>query len=158
MTICPVIYARMYIVDDERLSLLYGRSYLDYIPRTLPQFILPDRPAGMEWIFSDYGETSGGGIFELAEAFANFGMLGVIVIPSILTFIFGRVYVNSIVYRTHFWFMCYVLVRSLFFRRIWYQKFSFYKTVIVWLIVEGFIVVFAGLKRNLDRLLPRNSL
>ncbi len=124
------------LIDEGRMGYLYGKSYIEFIPRTLPSVIYPNRPEGLEWIFQDYGLTSGGGIFELAEAFANFGIIGVIFIPGFLTYCYARIFMHAIIKRTPKLFLLYSIVVSLFFRGIWYQNFAVYKSIITWIMLE----------------------
>lgn len=58
------------------VDFIYGVSYFDFLLRTPPEFIYPDRPQDYAAMFADYGLSSGGGFFELAEAYLNFGPLG----------------------------------------------------------------------------------
>ena len=66
----------VYLLKYHRMTYLWGHSYLDYLARTPPRFLYPARPEDLAWIFPKYGFTSGGGFYELAEAYYNFGFLG----------------------------------------------------------------------------------
>jgi hypothetical protein len=77
------------VPDAEPFAL--GASYLDAIGVTVPRFIWPDRPmAAGEWyaahFYPERWETGGAyGFSPVAEAYWNFGIFGVLLIP----FVFG---------------------------------------------------------------------
>ncbi len=139
--IASTLYNTVGLTYEGILGQLSGRSYLEYIPRTLPEFLYPERPQDLAYIFVNFNETSGGGFFELAEAFINFGMVGSVIIPGLLTYCFARVYRRMLMHRSSSSFMAYTFVLSLLFRGTWYQTFSIYKAFLTWLVLEILIFV-----------------
>ena len=127
----------IYMLKHNIVGFLYGSSYFDYILRTPPQFLYPDRPQDLAWIFINHGFSSGGGFFELAEAYYNFGIIGAFIVPFSVSFILGYSYKLFIINR-------YSLVSSIllfsilsgFMRGVLYQTFTFYKSI-----VTGFILL-----------------
>jgi hypothetical protein len=142
--IAATFYNTVGLCDDGFLLFRLGGSYLDFIPRTLPELLYPDRPTDLAWIFADSGLTSGGGIFELAEAYLNFGVIGCIVVPLVITWLIARLSLHAERDRHFTAMMAYLVVVSLFFRGIWYQTFALYKTMLTWLLIE--LALFAAMK------------
>ena len=130
------------MLNEKVIDFYYGSSYLDYILRTPPQFLYPDRPKDLAWIFFDNGYTSGGGFFELAEAYLNFGVVGVFIVPFVISFVFGYAYKS-------FYYNRYSLIHSIllfsllasFMRSILYQSFALYKSAITGFILIGIYYV-----------------
>ena len=52
----------VYLTDSHTMERLWGLSYLEFIPRTPPAFLYPDRPRDYAWMFPDYGLGAAGGI------------------------------------------------------------------------------------------------
>jgi hypothetical protein len=75
----------IYLLKERHVEFLLGKGYFDYILRTPPEFLFPDRPKSLAFIFRDAGFTMGGGFFELAEAYMNFGIFGVVFMPFIIS-------------------------------------------------------------------------
>jgi hypothetical protein len=80
----------VFFVDNGSLELELGLGYLRFILRSVPNFLWSERPRDEAWIFTeDFAATSGGGFYELAQAYLNFGVLGCFFVPLIITiFIF----------------------------------------------------------------------
>lgn len=113
------------------IDLYYGSSYFDFLLRTPPQFIYPDRPKELSWIYLDYGMTTGGGFYELAEAYLNFGLIGVFIIPTIISFILSFSYKMFLMnkYSVYHSIVFFALIVS-FMRGELYQSFVFYKGIV----------------------------
>lgn len=128
----------IYMLKENIIDFYYGSSYFDYILRTPPEFLYPDRPQDLAWIFVNNGFTSGGGFFELAEAYLNFGVIGAFIVPFLISFLLGYSYRLFVINR-------YSIVHAIllfsflsgFMRGILYQTFAFYKSI-----VTGFILLF----------------
>ncbi len=150
----------IYMLNENIKDFLYGESYFDYILRTPPAFIYPDRPEDLAFIFQNNGLTSGGGFFELAEAYYNFGYLGAFIVPFFVSYFMGYAYKQFFINR-------YSILSSLllfallanFMRGILYQTFALYKGVVtafilyfILLIISYFIQIFLinsqGTKKN----------
>lgn len=155
--IAATFYNTYGMLGENIIEPLYGKSYLDFLPRTLPEAIYPDRPEEMALMFEKYGETSGGGFFELAEAYINFGVIGVVLIPGILTYLFGKVYIQALIKRWPFYFLEYGLILCLFLRGTWYQNFTFYKVFVIWILVEVLIFIFTEWKIPNEAPLPASE-
>ncbi|MFQ5507758.1 MAG: hypothetical protein ACE5FN_00320 [Leptospirillia bacterium] len=146
--VAAVLFNTYGLIQEKSMSLMLGQTYLEWLPRTLPQFIYPDRPVSIAWIFPKFGETSGGGIFELAEAYANFGAVGVILVPGIITFLLCRIYRASLTRRTTVTLFAYAAAVSMLPRGIWYQNFALYKSALIWLILEAAILTLTAVHRT----------
>lgn len=120
----------VYLIQNGQVDFLYGRSFLEYIPRTPPEFIYPDRPVDYAWIFQDYNLVSAGGFHELAEAYLNFGVAGAFIVPLILSFLISKAYWGACVYQTIGRYFLLFSFIGIWMRGTWYQIFAFYKTFI----------------------------
>lgn len=120
----------IYLVQNGQVDLLYGRTFWEYIPRTPPEFIYPDRPVDYAWMFQDYGLVSAGGFHELAEAYLNFGIVGAFVVPLVLSFLISKAYWGACVYQTIWRYFLLFSFLGIWMRGTWYQIFAFYKTFI----------------------------
>jgi len=132
----------VYLIDSKTMDLLFGKSFLEFIPRTPPEFLYPDRPRDYAWIFDDYGLGATGGIFELAEAYMNFGFLGVLLIPGIISFLMARAFYGALHRQSVISYFLLFTFLGMFLRGTWYQIFAFYKSFLTALIL---FVVFAVL-------------
>lgn len=130
------------------LDFSFGWHYLEYIFRTPPQFLYPDRPEDLSSIFETYGYLSIGGFFELAEAFLNFGIWGVLIIPAIITFYFKRV-LDKAVSGSFLNYILLLAIVSVFMRGAWYQTFAYYKAIVTGLIIYALILVYRGVRQEL---------
>lgn len=126
------------MLKENMIDYYYGGSYFDYILRTPPSILYPDRPQDLAWIFANHGLTSGGGYFELAEAYLNFGVLGAFIVPFIISFLLSSSFKMFVLNKYSIFHS--ILLFSLlsgFMRGVLYQTFTFYKAV-----VTGFIIYF----------------
>jgi len=125
------------LLEHHVIDFYHGSSYFDYILRTPPEFLYPGGPQDLAWIFANNGYSSGGGFFELAEAYLNFGVVGIFIIPFIISFIFGYAY-KLFIYNKYSIIHSMLLFSLLatFMRGILYQTFALYKAI-----VTGFILV-----------------
>lgn len=123
---------------------IWGKGYWEYILRTPPEFLYPNRPADYAWIFLDWKLSAGGGFFELAEAYFNFGIVGVVVVPMAVSFAISRVF--SCYIRGASMLSSFMLfgILSVFLRGSLYQTFAFYKAVIAGLVL---MLMFAFIDR-----------
>ncbi len=131
------------MVDVGQIELQFGGSYWDYILRVPPYFLYPDRPLDLALIFENYGYESIGGVFEIAEAYFNFGLIGSFFIPFFISLIFGGIYTRALKGGKFYFFLLLGLL-SVFPRGAWYQTFAYFKALltaailflIYWLIME----------------------
>ena len=150
--ICTTFANTIHLVDTGQLDYMYGKSYWEFILRTPPAFIYPNRPRDYAWMFGDYGLQAAGGIYPLAEAYMNFGVFGALFVPAIVSYLSSRCYYGALLKQS----MCsYFLLYSfaaMFLRGTWYQTFAFYKTGLTALILFfGFWIVYsvlAGVSRR----------
>lgn len=143
-----ILFGTIGMADTGVFPRLYGISYLRYIPNTLPTFIYTSRPQGLAWIFVNYGETSGGGFLELAEAYLNFGMIGSIVIPGLISLFYFTVYRHALMRWSPQAFMWYGIAASMIIPTTLYGTFSLYKALVTWLIIEGVLAVIVAVGKR----------
>lgn len=139
----------VYLVQNGQVDLLYGRSFLEYIPRTPPEFIYPDRPVDYAWMFQDYGLVAAGGFHELAEAYLNFGVVGAFIVPLILSFLISKAYWGACVHQTIWRYFLLFSFIGIWMRGTWYQIFAFYKTLITAVILFACFWVIVSLVKFL---------
>lgn len=130
----------IYAVKTGIVSTIHGHGYLDYILRTPPEFMYPDRPRDYAWIFVDWNLLTGGGFFELAEAYLNFGWAGPAIVPLVVSFVLSRTYHLVVARRGQFAFIALFGFLSVFLRGTLYQTFAFYRAALV------AVVLWLGLK------------
>lgn len=115
-----------------------ARTYLGYVLRIPPEFIYPGRPVDLAWVFPEVGQTSGGGTFELGEAYLTLGVFGVALVPAVITGIFG--FLARRLRRSPYSIVTFVMLCALlavFSRGAWYQSFAYFKSFItglIWLV------------------------
>lgn len=141
----------IYLIMGGQVKFLKGLSYFQFILRTPPQFLFPGRPEDLAWIFPKYGLTSGGGFFELAEAFYNFGFWGCLVIPGLISFLIGKSFFRAL-HKQRMWdyFVLFGFL-SVWLRGLLYQSFSFWKAfvtaAILYAIYEGSAKIIGKFKK-----------
>lgn len=118
----------IHMIDYSVINFSYGSTYFDYFLRTPPEFLYPSRPVDPSWMFGDLGYDAIGGFFELAEAYYNFGVVGCLVIPFIISAIIAGSYKRALSGRL-FWLFIFAGLLSVFPRGAWYQSFAFYKSL-----------------------------
>lgn len=139
LSVATVIYA----IDRGDIGYRYGSSYLDYIPRTPPEFLYPDKPKSLAWLSDDLygGGGAGGGFNEMAESYLNFGVFGSLIIPGIISFILSYSFRQFMVNRYNiFRSLIFLSVLAAFFRGLLYQSFAFYKVFVTAVIIYGIII------------------
>jgi hypothetical protein len=115
---------------------LMGSSYIDYLLKLPPAFLGFDRPIGLDQMTFVNGQIMAqGGIFELAEAYWNFGMLGCILVPVIISFIFASILKRGISLNSAFYLSWYLIFGFMGFRAVWYQNFSYVRQSSIMLLV-----------------------
>lgn len=120
---------------------LYGSGYVDYLLRIPPEFLYPDRPEDYATMFPAYGLSSGGGFFELAEAYLNFGLLGAVLVPFCISYTIAHFYSKALTGVNIFYIFALSSILSVWLRGSWYQTFAFYKSFIsgltMFLVIHG---------------------
>ena len=136
----------IHMIENSVLDFNFGQSYFDYLLRSPPEFLYPERPRDLAWIFPDYGYSAIGGFFELAEAFYSFGLLGCFFIPFIISFIISRSY-SKAMRGSFLWLFICAGIWAATFRGGWYQTFAYYKSILTGIILYLiFIKCAAGIK------------
>lgn len=116
----------VHMIDHQIVAHQLGTSYFEYLLRTPPEFLYPNRPKDFSAIFDDYGYISIGGFFELAEAYINFGIAGVFIVPLVISHVIAYVYKRALVGNLFFYVQL-IAILSVFMRGAWYQTFAYYK-------------------------------
>jgi len=124
---------------------LLGQSYLDWIPRTLPSFLYSERPLSLAFEMKHNDSWFGwGGIHENAEAYYNFGILGSIFVPMIISYFmnsFGKIFIKS---KSLFSAIPIVWLIMLP-RYTWYQSFALYKSTLTIFVIITIITLLLGI-------------
>jgi len=145
------------LLKDHVIDYMHGKSYIDYILRTPPHFMYPNRPQDLAWIFVNNGYTSGGGFFELAEAYLNFSVLGVFIVPfiisSMISFSYKQFSQNKY---SIFHSILLFSILSAFLRGLLYQTFAFWKSIVTGFILYIIFYLFLGLIKIIKLIYGKN--
>ncbi len=136
LSVATIIYA----IDRGDLDYRYGSSYVDYLARTAPAIVYPDRPKSLAWLSDDLygGGGAGGGFNEMAEAYLNFGIFGALIVPAVISFLLSCSLRQFMVNRYNILrSLAFISMLAVFFRGMLYQTFAFYKTFVTALILYG---------------------
>ena len=138
----------VFAVNAGLTKLLYGRTYWEYILRTPPEALYPDRPRDYSWIFLDWNLTAGGGFFELAEAYLNFSVVGVFIVPLAISYMISRGFHQFVARKSLL--SCFFLfgILSVFLRGGLYQTFAFYRAVMVAMTILATLYLLSALGRG----------
>jgi uncharacterized protein (DUF486 family) len=128
----------LHMVQNKVIDWQWGIPYFEYLLRTPPDFLYPDRPQDLSAIFDKYGYLSIGGFFELAEEYLNFGLVGVFFIPALITYLFKRIQ-DKAKAGSLFYYIQLLAIMSVFMRGAWYQTFAYYKAMVTGLIIYGLL-------------------
>lgn len=135
----------VYAIEKGDLDYQYGRSYAEYIARTPPAFLYPNRPRSWAWMSSDLygGGGAGGGYNEMAEAYLNFGILGSLIVPGVISFFLSYSFHQFLINRFNILrSIVFLSILGVFFRGLLYQSFTFYKVFVTALVLYGVLIVF----------------
>lgn len=112
-----------------------GETYLNMVPRLIPSFIRPDewdQAMDLAWQTSIGGQViTQGGIFEPAEAYANFGILGCFFISALVSYFLVWLLKQSFKRHSIFYMAWYITCGFLMLRGVWYQNFAFVRAASV---------------------------
>ena len=125
----------MYLADLG-YSLPLSRTYLGWVLRIPPEFVYPERPDDISSIFAENGLVSGGGSFELGEAFLTMGLIGVVLVPLVISGVFA--FLLQRLKKLPHSLVLFVLLASMlavFSRGGWYQSFAYFKSYVTGLII-----------------------
>ena len=115
---------------------LWGSSYLNYLLIAPPAFLGLPRPLGLEWfLIVDGTQMSQGGVFEIAEAYWNFGLLGCLLVPFLLSFLIGWTMKKGLSANSIFFLALFQVMGFMAFRAVWYQTFAYFRIVTVFVAI-----------------------
>lgn len=130
------LYSAIIQARDGITGYLWGESYFNYLLIAPPAFLGLSRPLGLEWWTDINGEImSMGGIFEVAEAYWNFGLIGCFLVSFLISYAFGWLLKRGLKYNNYFYLTWYLVYGFMGFRAIWYQNFSYFRIMTVMLVV-----------------------
>lgn len=134
MTISPIATTFsnvVWLIDKNIISYSFGQSYFEWILRIPPEALFPDRPIDYAWMFEKYGLLAGGGFFELAEVYMNFGLLGSLIIPGLISFLIAKSYFYAFCRQSMISYFLLFSFLTIFLRGTWYQTFAFFRSFTV---------------------------
>ena len=130
------LYSAIVQVKNGSTGFLLGKSYFNYFLITPPAFLNLPRPLGLEWATNIDGVImTQGGIFEVAEAYWNFGILGCFFVSLFISYAFGWLLQRGLK-ANNYWYLVWYMVYGLSgFRSIWYQNFSYFRLMTVMFVI-----------------------
>jgi hypothetical protein len=133
------LYSAVVQVREGHTGLLWGQSYLNYILITPPAFLGLPRPLGLEWATGIDGTSMAqGGIFEVAEAYWNFGLAGCFLVSLFWSYVFGWLLKKGLTAGNYFFLTWYIVFGLHGFRAIWYQNFGYFRLMTVMMVIYVF--------------------
>jgi len=153
------LYAAIVNVKIGLIGLHWGSSYLDWILKLPPQFLGLPRPEGLEWSASIGGQImSQGGIFEVSEAYWNFGLVGCFVVSFLISYLLAYLLQRGLRRTNLFNLLWYLTMGFMSLRGIWYQNFTYFRLfsimMLLYIAAKGFAPWFICSFQS-ARLLPR---
>jgi hypothetical protein len=128
------LYQLLDALETGAIEYQFGQTYLNYLPRTLPSIVYPDRPGD----FSIPNVSLGlGSLYFLTEAYANFGIAGVALISLFVGWLYGLVLGWGSQQRSFAATLIFLLIFTLLLRVTWYQFFGLYKALLTWFMLEA---------------------
>jgi hypothetical protein len=138
----------VFLIDSGKLEYSFGRSYWEWFLRIPPEILYPDRPVDYSWIFESFGLIAGGGFFELAEVYMNFGIIGALFIPGLISFIIAKSYFFVLTRQTMLSYFLLFGFLAVFLRGTWYQTFAFVRALQVCILLYLFCVFIVEILRK----------
>lgn len=129
----------IYLGRSGKLGYLNGRGYLDYVPRMLPAVLSPDRPESLSLFFQKFDLVTIGGLTPVAEAYLNFGRMGIGLVGLVLGIVLARLESATRASTIPWRYAWYVVAVAISFRTWLYEVFSLYKLCFVFMLFLGFI-------------------
>jgi hypothetical protein len=123
------------LVEEGKLEYSWGKSYWEWILRIPPEVIFPNRPIDYSWMFEKFGLSAGGGFFELAEVYMNFGIIGALFIPGVISFSIAKSYFFVFTRQSMLSYFLLFGFLSVFIRGTWYQTFAFVRAFQVCILI-----------------------
>jgi oligosaccharide repeat unit polymerase len=90
----------MWLVDNSGRPLFYGTMYYPLLAMPVPRQIWPEKPA-LNWYWTEIDSPArpmyraGMVASMLGEAYANFGLAGIIIVPFTLMYCLGKFYLTA---------------------------------------------------------------
>ncbi|MDO9318878.1 MAG: hypothetical protein Q7V56_11845 [Gammaproteobacteria bacterium] len=135
------LYSAIVQVREGYTGLLFGESYFNYLLISPPAFLGFPRPLGLEWATEVNGTMmTQGGIFEVAEAYWNFGLIGCFIVSFVISYFFGWILRRGLEFNNYFYLTWYIVYGLHGFRSIWYQNFGYFRLMTVMLVIYMFCV------------------
>ena len=145
----PISYSFMSILyQTEKYGFSNGATFLDYLYRTLPSFITPNRPGDVSMFLVEEYSTGGGNLL-IGEPYLNFGILGVFVFLHLFLSFF--VWIEKMANKFNEYNYIFILIIFLGTRTVLYGFITFYKLTILFIIIIFFRILFNKGIFNLTR-------
>tara|TARA_B100001059_G_scaffold219955_1_gene241489 strand:- start:13064 stop:14341 length:1278 start_codon:yes stop_codon:yes gene_type:complete len=145
----PVAYSFMSILyHTQNFGFENGATFIDYLYRTLPSFIIPDRPGDVSMFLVKTYSTGGGNLL-IGEPYLNFGVLGVFAFLNLFLMLIVFIEKKASVYREFN--LLYILFIFLGTRTVLYGFITFYKLAILFIGLLFIYLLFNGGKIILNR-------
>jgi hypothetical protein len=130
------MYSAIVQARDGITGYLWGESYFNYLLTAPPALLGFPRPLGLEWLTDINGQVmTQGGIFEVAEAYWNFGLIGCLFVSFLISYAFGWILKRGLKFNNYFHLTWYLVFGFMGFRAIWYQNFAYFRIMTVMLVV-----------------------
>lgn len=151
------VYSKLHIFGEE---FLLGKTYVEYLLMLPPAFLGLPRPPDRAWDMEVNGLLmQQGGLYEVVEAYWNFGMVGAFFVPFILTL--GMASILNLCYartKHHIFYASMFLVVGMNAPRgVWYQTFSYVRLLTILLCVFFAILLYKSLVRYFRTTLIRRG-
>lgn len=121
----------VWLVQNNIINYSFGQSYWEWILRIPPEALYLNRPIDYAWMFQEYGLLAAGGFFELAEVYMNFGLLGALILPGIISFLMAKTYYYAFYRQSMLSYFLLFSFLTIFLRGTWYQTFAFFRAFLV---------------------------
>lgn len=125
-------------------GLLLGSGYINWIYNLPPAFLGLPRIKGLEWFTSINGiKMSQGGIYEVAEAYWNFGYLGCLSLPFFVSWFMVSALSRGRRSENILWTTTFLCFGLLGYRAIFYQNFVYLRILTIMLCLAFFFFAFS---------------
>jgi hypothetical protein len=129
------MYSMIVKVGNDFGGFLLGSTYLNWFLTLPPAFLGLDRPEGLEWQTDIGGQVmTQGGIFEVAEAYANFGLIGCFCISFLISRLMGGLLRSALANGNILYMLWFLTMGFMGLRAIWYQNFGYFRIASIYLI------------------------
>ncbi|MHB0824786.1 O-antigen polysaccharide polymerase Wzy [Stutzerimonas nitrititolerans] len=141
------VYSKLHILGED---LLLGKTYVEYLWMLPPAFLGLPRPPDRAWDMEINGLLmQQGGLYEIVEAYWNFGMIGAFFVPFFITL--GMASVLNLCYaraKHHIFYASVFLAIGMNAPRgVWYQTFSYIRLLTILLCMFFAVLLYKTLAR-----------